>query len=165
MDHLYFESSAVVITLVLLGKWLETRAKHQTVAALRALESLRASEAMVRRNGQDLVVPVAQVRVGDQVVVRPGDRVPVDGTVIEGSSHLDESLQTGESLPVAKTIGDTVTDGAVNAEGMLVLSRLAWLSIRTVLLAKSTSTLALLSTVCTGFVTLRPQPPQLIPST
>ncbi|WP_075791967.1 heavy metal translocating P-type ATPase [Massilia putida] len=121
MEHLYFESSAVVITLVLLGKWLEARAKHQTVAALRALESLRATEAIVRRDGRDLVVPLAQVRVGDQVVVRPGDRVPVDGTVVEGSSHLDESLLTGESLPVTKTVGDVVTGGAVNAEGMLVL--------------------------------------------
>jgi Cu+-exporting ATPase len=121
MQHLYFESSAVVITLVLLGKWLEARAKHQTVAALRALESLRATEAIVRREGRDLVVPVSEVRVGDQVVVRPGDRVPVDGTVIEGTSHLDESLLTGESLPVAKTVGDNVTGGAVNAEGMLVL--------------------------------------------
>ncbi|NNG21571.1 heavy metal translocating P-type ATPase [Telluria aromaticivorans] len=121
MGHLYFESSAVVITLVLLGKWLEARAKHQTVAALRALESLRASEAIVRRNGQDLVVPVAQVRLGDEVIVRPGDRVPVDGTVVEGSSHLDESLLTGESLPVTKTVGDAVTGGAVNAEGMLIL--------------------------------------------
>ncbi len=121
MGHLYFESSAVVITLVLLGKWLEGRAKHQTVAALRALESLRSNEAMVRRNGLDLLVPLAQVRVGDIVVVRPGERVPVDGTVIEGSTHLDESLLTGESLPVAKTIGDSVAGGAVNADGMLVL--------------------------------------------
>jgi Cu+-exporting ATPase len=121
MDHLYFESSAVVITLVLLGKWLEARARHQTVAAIRALESLRATDAIVRRDGRDLVVPSAQVRVGDRVVVRPGGRVPVDGTVIEGSSHLDESLLTGESLPVARTVGDAVTGGAVNADGMLVL--------------------------------------------
>lgn len=121
MGHLYFESSAVVITLVLLGKWLEARAKRQTVAALRALESLRSTDAIVRRNGQDIVVPVGQVRVGDTVVVRPGDRVPIDGTVIEGSSHLDESLLTGESLPVAKNVGDSITGGAVNADGMLVM--------------------------------------------
>jgi Cu+-exporting ATPase len=121
MRHLYFESSAVVITLVLLGKWLEARAKHQTVAALRALESLRATEAIVRRDGLEFVVPVAGVRVGDEVVVRPGARVPVDGIVVEGSSHLDESLLTGESLPVTKTVGDAVAGGAVNAEGMLVL--------------------------------------------
>lgn len=125
MTHLYFESSAVVITLVLLGKWLETRAKYQTVAALRALESLRSTTAIVRRDGHDVEVPVAQVRAGDIVIVRPGDRVPVDGTVIEGSSHLDESLLTGESLPVAKNTGDPVTGGAVNSEGMLVLNATA----------------------------------------
>jgi len=121
MGHLYFESSAVVITLVLLGKWLEARAKHQTVGALRALESLKASTAIIRRNGREDEVPVSQVRVGDMVVVRPGDRVPVDGEVIEGSSHLDESLLTGESLPVTRNVGDTVTGGAVNADGMLVV--------------------------------------------
>lgn len=121
MAHLYFETSAVVITLVLLGKWLEARAKHQTVAALRALESLRANVAMVRRDGLDSEIPIGRVRVNDFVIVRPGDRVPVDGKVIEGSSHLDESLLTGESLPVVKNIGDLVTGGAVNAEGMLVL--------------------------------------------
>lgn len=125
MDHLYFESSAVVITLVLLGKWLEARAKQQTVAALRALESLRATDAIVRRDGKDVQVPVAQVRVGDVVIVRPGNRVPVDGSVVEGSSHLDESLLTGESLPVTKSIGDKVTGGAVNADGLLILEATA----------------------------------------
>lgn len=125
MTHLYFESSAVVITLVLLGKWLETRAKYQTVAALRALESLRSTTAIVRRNGHDVEVPVTEVRAGDIVIVRPGDRVPVDGTVVEGSSHLDESLLTGESLPVAKNTGDPVTGGAVNSDGMLALKATA----------------------------------------
>ena len=125
MDHLYFESSAVVITLVLLGKWLEGRAKKQTVAALRALESLRATEAIVRRDGKDIVVPVGSVRSGDFVVVRPGDRVPVDGTIVEGSSHLDESLLTGESLPVAKMVGDHVTGGAINTEGVLLFEATA----------------------------------------
>ena len=123
--HLYFESSAVVITLVLLGKWLEARAKQQTVAALRALESLRATEAIVRRDGVDLKVPVDSVQVGDIVVVRPGDRVPVDGVVTEGSSHLDESLLTGESLPVAKTAGDKLTGGAINEEGVLLFTATA----------------------------------------
>ena len=125
MGHLYFESSAVVITLVLLGKWLEARAKHQTVSALRALESLRSTNAIVRRDGQDVVIEVGKVGVGDILVVRPGERVPVDGVVIEGSSHLDESLLTGESLPVIKNVGDTVTGGAVNADGMLVLKATA----------------------------------------
>jgi Cu+-exporting ATPase len=118
--HLYFESSAVIITLVLLGKWLEERAKYQTVAAIRALESLRATTAIVRRDGVEKELPVAEVRVGDIVVVRPGDRVPVDGVIIEGSSHLDESLLTGESLPVTKTVGDTVTGGAINADGVVI---------------------------------------------
>jgi Cu+-exporting ATPase len=125
MGHLYFESSAVVITLVLLGKWLEARAKRQTVAALHALEALRSTDAMLRRDGQERLIPASQVRVGDAIVVRPGGRVPVDGVVIEGSSHLDESLLTGESLPVSKDIGDSVTGGAVNGEGMLVLKTTA----------------------------------------
>ena len=119
--HLYFESSAVVITLVLLGKWLEARAKQQTVAALHALASLRASEATVRRNGVDLRVPVEAVQLDDMLVVRPGDRVAVDGIVIDGDSHLDESLLTGESLPVPKHVGDRLTGGAINQEGVLMM--------------------------------------------
>ncbi len=121
MAHLYFESSAVVITLVLLGKWLEARAKHQTVDAIRALEALRPSSALVRRGGQDLEVAVDALRPGDLLVVRPGERVPADGRVAEGSSHLDESLLTGESLPVACRAGDAVLGGAVNGEGLLLV--------------------------------------------
>jgi Cu+-exporting ATPase len=123
--HLYFESSAVVITLVLLGKWLEARAKRQTIAAISALESLRAPEAIVRRGGSDMVVPVGEVRLGDTVIVRPGDRVPVDGVVVEGSSEVDESLLTGESMPVPKQPGSHVTGGAVNADGLLVIEATA----------------------------------------
>jgi Cu+-exporting ATPase len=123
--HLYLESSAVIITLVLLGKWLEERAKYQTVAAIRALESLRAATALVRRAGIEKEVPVAEVRIGDIVVVRPGDRVPVDGVIIEGNSHLDESLLTGESLPVTKSVGDAATGGAVNADGVLIVEATA----------------------------------------
>jgi Cu+-exporting ATPase len=123
--HLYFESSAVVITLVLLGKWLEGRARRQAVEAIRALESLRASTAMVRRGGRDITVPLSELRVGDLMVVRPGERVPADGKVLEGSSHLDESLLTGESLPVAKRAGDRATGGAMNADGLLLVQATA----------------------------------------
>ena len=123
--HLYFEASAVVITLVLLGKWMETRAKRQTTEAIRALNALRAETARVRRNGIDTEVPAALVRVGDLVVVRPGERLPVDGQVVDGSSDVDESLITGESLPVAKHAGDRVTGGAINGEGLLVVKTTA----------------------------------------
>ena len=119
--HLYFEASAAVITLVLLGKWLEARAKRQTADAIRALNALQPGTARVRRDGVDVELPLDQVRVGDLVVVRPGDRVPVDGTVVEGRSHVDESLITGESRPVAKDEGDAVTGGSVNAEGALLV--------------------------------------------
>ncbi|MDN4055609.1 heavy metal translocating P-type ATPase [Massilia sp. YIM B02763] len=118
--HLYFESSAIVVTLVLLGKWLEGRAKRQTVAAIRALESLRPATALVRRGGRDAEIALDALRVGDLMVLRPGERVPADGRVVEGESHLDESLLTGESLPVAKRVGDAVTGGAVNGEGLLL---------------------------------------------
>ncbi|KQQ33270.1 copper-transporting ATPase [Duganella sp. Leaf126] len=119
--HLYFEASAVVITLVLLGKWLESRAKRQTAAAIRALQVLRPESALVRRDGRDHAVPVAQVRVGDLVVVRPGATVPVDGVVLEGASDVDEALLTGESLPVSKHPGHQVTGGAVNGAGVLLV--------------------------------------------
>lgn len=121
MPHLYFEASAVVITLVLLGKWLETRAKRQTTEAIRALNALRPERARVRRDGAEHDVPVEQVRIDDLVVVRPGERVPVDALVIEGNSEVDESLITGESLPVAKQKGDAVTGGSVNGQGLLLI--------------------------------------------
>ncbi|TFZ06017.1 copper-translocating P-type ATPase [Ramlibacter henchirensis] len=121
MPHLYFEASAVVITLVLLGKWLEGRAKRQTTAAIRALNALRPDTAHVQRDGREVDVALAQLVVGDRIVVRPGERMPADGVVLEGSSHLDESMITGESLPVAKHAGDAVTGGSVNAEGLLVV--------------------------------------------
>ena len=121
MTHLYFESSAVIITLVLLGKWLERRARDQTVEAIRALESLRPTTAILRRHGIDTEIAVSDLRVADIVVVRPGNRVPSDGVIVDGSSYLDESLLTGESMPVSKTAGDTVTGGAVNADGVLIV--------------------------------------------
>ncbi|HEY3047553.1 MAG TPA: heavy metal translocating P-type ATPase, partial [Polaromonas sp.] len=121
MAHLYFEASAVVITLVLLGKWLEARAKRQTTAAIQALNALRPETARRRRDGEDQEVAVSQLRVGDLVVVRPGERIAVDGEIIEGATQVDESLITGESLPVNKQVGDRVTGGAVNAEGLIVV--------------------------------------------
>jgi Cu+-exporting ATPase len=125
MPHLYFEASAAVITLVLLGKWLEGRAKRQTADAIRALNALRPTTARVRRNGVDVEVPVEHVRPGDLVLVRPGERIAVDGEITEGRSHVDESLITGESLPVSKAVGDAVTGGAINAEGALTVKTLA----------------------------------------
>ena len=124
MAHLYFESSAVVITLVLLGKWLEARAKGQTVAALGALGalgSLLPADALVRRDGADVMVPLSRVVPGDLLVVRPGARVPADGDVVEGTGAVDESLLTGESMPVPKQPGARVTGGAVNGDGLLVV--------------------------------------------
>jgi Cu+-exporting ATPase len=118
---LYFEGSAVVITLVLLGKWLEARARRQTTAAIRALQALRPESARVRRDGADVDVPLDQVLAGDRVVVLPGERLPVDGVVVEGSSDVDESLITGESLPVPRGAGDRVTGGAVNGGGLLLV--------------------------------------------
>ena len=125
MPHLYFEASAAVITLVLLGKWLEGRAKHQTTDAIRALNALRPATARVLREGIELDLPVEQVVVGDIVRVRPGERIAVDGQVVDGRSHVDESLITGESLPVLKAPGDRATGGSINAEGALTVKTLA----------------------------------------
>ncbi|MET1080607.1 MAG: heavy metal translocating P-type ATPase [Pseudomonas sp.] len=121
MPHLYFEASAVVIALVLLGKYLESRAKRQTASALRALEALRPERALRVRDGQEEAVAIAELRLGDLVRVKPGERFPVDGDVLEGRSHADEALISGESLPVPKQAGDRVTGGAVNGEGLLLV--------------------------------------------
>ncbi|MBW8808494.1 MAG: copper-translocating P-type ATPase [Lysobacter sp.] len=123
--QLYFETSAVIITLILFGKWLEARAKRQTTAAIRALQALRPSSARVLRDGVEHELPLAQLRVGDLVVVRPGERLPADGRIVEGLTHVDESLLTGESLPVARERGDRVTGGAINGEGRIVVETVA----------------------------------------
>lgn len=125
MPPLYFEASAVVITLILLGKWLETRAKRQTASAIRALQVLRPEFARIRRSGNDVDMPIAEVRLDDLIVARPGERIAVDGVVVEGMSHVDESMITGESLPVAKQPGDKVTGGAINSDGLLIVKTLA----------------------------------------
>ncbi len=123
--HYYFEASAVVITLVLLGKWLEKRAKRQTTAAIRALQALRPATAVVRVGEQDREVAIEELTIGDKVVVKPGKQIPVDGNVLEGTSHVDESMLTGESVPVAKQPGDKVTGGAINGEGLLLVKTVA----------------------------------------
>jgi P-type Cu+ transporter len=119
--HLYFESAAVIIVLVRLGKWLEARAKRRTLRALESLESLRPTEAVVRRDGRDVTVPAAALRPGDLLVVKPGDRIAADGVVAEGRSHVDQSLLTGESKPVEIEPADHVIGGAVNGDGLLLV--------------------------------------------
>ncbi|CAD6517659.1 heavy metal translocating P-type ATPase [Paraburkholderia sabiae] len=123
--HLYFEASAVVITLVRFGKWLEARAKRQTTDAIRALNALRPDRARIVVGTEEHEVPLAQVRVGMTVAVRPGERVPVDGTVLQGRTHIDESLITGESLPVPKQPDDRVTAGSINGEGAITVTTTA----------------------------------------
>jgi Cu+-exporting ATPase len=118
--HLYFEASAAVITLVRLGKWLETRARRGTTEAIRALGRLRPDTARVLEGAAEREAPLASVRVGDRLVIRPGERVPLDADVVEGTSHVDESLVTGESLPLAKVAGSPLTGGTLNGEGRLV---------------------------------------------
>jgi Cu+-exporting ATPase len=125
MPHLYFEASAVVIALVLLGKYLESRAKRQTASAIRALEALRPERAIQVIDGQEHDVAISALRLGDLVAVKPGERFPVDGQVLEGRSHADEALISGESLPVPKQPGDKVTGGAINGEGRLVVKTTA----------------------------------------
>ena len=121
MPHLYFEASAVVVALVLLGKYLESRAKRQTTAAIRALEALRPDSAVRWLDGHEEVVAIGALRPGDVLLVKPGERFPADGEVLDGESQADEALITGESLPVAKGPGDRVTGGAINGEGRLLV--------------------------------------------
>ncbi|MBD9666017.1 cadmium-translocating P-type ATPase [Variovorax sp. VRV01] len=121
VPHLYFEASAVVITLVLLGKWLEARAKRQATSAIRALQQLRPETAHLVGPRGESDVPLAEVMVGDRLAVRPGERVPADARVIEGQSEVDESMLTGEPLPVPKGPGDALTGGAVNGDGRMVV--------------------------------------------
>jgi Cu+-exporting ATPase len=113
----FYETAAVIIGFVLIGRWLEARAKGQAAGAVRALLRRRPERAWVIRDGMEVEVPLAEVRVADVVRVRPGDRIPVDGVVIEGASAVDESMLTGESLPVEKAAGDRVTGATLNAHG------------------------------------------------
>ncbi|MEJ8821981.1 heavy metal translocating P-type ATPase [Variovorax humicola] len=119
--HLYFEASAVVIALVLLGKWLEARAKRQATSAIRALQQLRPEVAHLVGVRGESDLPLAEVMPGDRLAVRPGERVPADARVLEGESEVDESMLTGEPLPVPRRAGDAVTGGSVNGTGRLVI--------------------------------------------
>lgn len=125
MPHLYFEASAVIITLILLGKYLESRAKRQTSSAIRALQALRPERALRLQGGIEQWVALAELQLGDTIVVKPGERFPVDGLVREGQSHADEALISGESLPQPKQPGDRVTAGAINGEGRLLVETTA----------------------------------------
>ncbi|MSO65256.1 MAG: copper-translocating P-type ATPase [Alphaproteobacteria bacterium] len=118
-DHLYFEAAALVITLVLVGRLLEARAKRSTAAAVRSLMALRPEVAQVLRDGQEVALTVDDVVLGDTIVVRPGERIPVDGEIVRGSTRVDEALITGESNPVEKREGDRVTGGSINGDGLL----------------------------------------------
>lgn len=118
--ELYFEASAVIITLVLLGKYLEAKAKRRTTDAIRSLMDLRPQTAIIKgEDGAEIEVPVGAVKSGFIIVIRPGERVPVDGEIVEGETEVDESLITGESLPVHRGVGDAVTGGAINVSGFL----------------------------------------------
>jgi Cu+-exporting ATPase len=117
--HVYFETAAVIITLIVLGKLLEVRAKGQTSAAIKKLIGLQAKTARVIRNGEERDIPIAEVVKHDLVLVRPGEKIPVDGVVTEGHSAVDESMITGESLPMEKAVGDTVIGATINKQGLL----------------------------------------------
>ncbi|WP_435257022.1 heavy metal translocating P-type ATPase [Thioclava sp. FR2] len=115
----YFEAAAVIVVLILVGRWLEARAKGRTGAAIQKLLGLQVRTARIIRNAEAVEVAIEDLQVGDSVLVRPGERIPVDGDVIEGESHVDESMITGEPIPAAKTVGSTVTGGTVNGGGSL----------------------------------------------
>ena len=120
-NHVYFETAAVIITLIKLGKLLEARAKGQTSAALKKLIRLSPKTVCLLKDGEEQNIPVEQIAVSDLLIVRPGESMPVDGIVREGSSAVDESLFTGESMPVDKTVGDTVASATINQSGMLTI--------------------------------------------
>ena len=117
MPEVYYETAAVVITLILLGRWFENRAKGQTSEAIRKLIGLQAKNARVTRNGREIDIPISEVQIDDTILVRPGEKIPVDGEIISGSSTIDESMVTGESIPVTKQSGDEVIGASINKTG------------------------------------------------
>src|SRR5690606_34993985 len=120
-DHVYFETSAVILTLITLGKLLEARAKGRTSEAIKKLMGLAPKTATLLRDGVEVEIAIDDVEIGDALIVRPGGRVPVDGIVIEGRSSVDESMLTGESLPVNKETGSEVIGATINKQGRLVI--------------------------------------------
>ena len=119
IDHPFWESTAALLVFILLGRYVEILAKGRASAAIKELMKLEAKEAHVLRDGQELTIPLAELVVGDTIVIRPGEKVPVDGVIIEGKTHLDEKVVTGESFPVSKTVGDPVIGATINQEGLL----------------------------------------------
>jgi Cu+-exporting ATPase len=117
--ELYFESSSMIITLILLGKYLEHNAKAKTGDAIKQLMSLQLKTAQVIRDGQEYALPIEEVTIGDTVIIRPGEQIPIDGRILSGSSAVDESMLTGESLPVEKFVGDSLFGGTVNTNGLI----------------------------------------------
>ena len=119
--HLYFETSAILITLILLGKYLEARAKSQTTNALSELLNLQAKEARVIKENKEIMLPLDKVKVGDTLLIKPGEKIPVDGKVTKGDTSIDESMLTGESIPVEKSSGDSVIGSTMNKNGSIMI--------------------------------------------
>lgn len=119
VHHMYFEGAGVIITLVLLGKYFECRAKGKTGEAIKKLMGLSPKTAIIIKNGKEIEIPIADVEVGDIIIVKPGSKIPVDGTVIEGNTSVDESMLTGESMPVEKNIGSFVVGASINKNGTI----------------------------------------------
>ena len=121
MPPVYFEAAALIVTFILVGRYLEERAKGRTGEAIARLKALQPDEVRVIRDGEESVIPTEQIRLGDQVRILPGERIPVDGRIITGNSSVDEAMVTGESVPVIKSPGDSVVSGTINAQGVLVV--------------------------------------------
>ncbi len=119
IDHPFWESSAALMTFILLGRYVEVLAKGRASAAIKELLKLEAKEAHVMRDGQEVTIPLGDLKVGDVVIVRPGEKIPVDGTIVEGKTHIDEKVVTGESMPVGKTVGDKAIGATINQEGLI----------------------------------------------
>ncbi len=119
MDHVYFDSSAMIVALILFGKYLEAKAKGSTSEAIKRLMGLQAKTARVVRDGQEIEMSVDDLDVGDVMIVRPGEKIPTDGVVVDGRSSVDESIITGESLPVSKEEGSEVIGATINGSGLL----------------------------------------------